>query len=74
MNGIMSHFTDMCVCTVYVYTEQDKRHSYSSSSLRLFSALSLSLTVIRTTISVIATVLVERREGEGGKQRKVRHK
>jgi hypothetical protein len=64
----MSYFTDICVC---VYIEQDKRHSYSSSSsLRLFSAL--SLTVVRTTISVIAIVLVERREG--GRDRKVRHK
>jgi hypothetical protein len=46
------------------------RDTVTVAAACVFSLLSLSLTVIRTTISVIATVLVERREGEGGETEK----
>ena len=61
---------------IYVYVSElnrtrDRITVTVTTACVFFSAL--SLTVVRGTISVIAIVLVERREGGEG-QRKVRHK
>ena len=52
----------MCVCVWKL--NNDKRQCYSSTTACVFSLL--SLTFVRGTISAIAIVLVERREGGGG--------